>query len=202
MYHLPTFLVLLIPAIVFSRELVINGDFEDELGAEWQFNGGISIGNLDESDPDMEARVYINVDYYDLFRYLKQRIDITGYAPECLTFSCAAKLWATNYDVSLYCGAAILVSYHDKYGNRVADTKIAYIDTLPEYSQDTCWPGDTLQNLSFISDSSWHHYSFNVGQELETAGLSNTDTIQYVEIALIDTVHHKKTDARGQCGST
>ena len=196
------FLLLLIPAIVFSTELVINGDFEQPLDNGWKTNAGCSIGNYDTTDTDMEARVNLYVDGWDDCNYLKQKIDITGYSPEFITFSCNALLKSDNFDYSLYCGAAVIVSYQDKYGNRIADTKIVYIDTADEYSQDTCWPNDTLQNASFIQNTTWNDYSFNIGDELVSIGLSNTDTIQYIEISILDTVFHKKDNYKGSCGST
>ena len=155
--------LLLFTVITFSKELVINGDFEQFLGAEWEKEGYSNIGNYDKSDPDMEARVYFTVDGWNECHYLKQRVDISKYSPECITFSCNAQLESDNFNIALYCAAAVIVSYQDKYGNRIADTKIVYIDTSDKYSQETCWPNDTLQNVFFVQDAAWHDYSFNIG---------------------------------------
>ena len=192
---------MLFSSVVFSKELVINGDFEQALGVEWVTKGNLSINDFDKSDPDMEVKLSFLVDNHNVFIYLKQRIDITGFQPQFITFSCNAHLVANNYNVALYSAAAVIVSYLDKYGNRVADTKIAYIDTLPEYSQKTCWPNDTLQNVSFIPFSvSFNNYSFNIEDELVSIGLSNTDTIQFIEIALIDTCKHRLNTFSQACG--
>ncbi len=195
-----TIFLMLFSSVVFSKELVVNGDFEQPLGAEWEKKGFTIISNSDTSDPDMEVGVSFFVDESDVCCYLKQRIDISAYSPECITFSCNARLRSYNCNIALYCAAAVIVSYQDKYGNRIADTKIVYIDTTDKYSQKTCWPNDTLQNVSFIQHISWNDYSFNIGEELVSIGLSNVDTIQYVEIALLDTIKHKLRTFGKTCG--
>lgn len=196
-----TIFLLFFPFVAFPTELVVNGDFEQPLGAEWVTKGNPSISDFDTSDPDMEVKLHYFGEAYSVYCCLKQRIDITGYAPEFLTFSCKAKLFADNEDAYIYSAAAVVVSYQDKYGNRVADTKTAYIDTLTKYSQKNCWPCDTLQNVSFIQDSSWQTYSFNIGTELAGIGLTNQDTIQFIEIALIDTGRSIPDISRNGCGN-
>lgn len=187
--------LLLIPLCAVSKELVVNGDFEQPLDTGWVTKGNPSI------TANGDVKLYFIGEVSFVYRYVKQRIDITSYAPEFLNFSCDAKLFANNEDYYIYAAAAVVVSYQDKYGNRIADTKIAYIDTLPEYSQKNCWPDDTLQNFSFIQDNSWHTYSFNVGTELDSIGLTNQDTIKFIEIALIDTGRSVADIYRNNCGN-
>ncbi len=80
----------------FQQSWFINGDFEQPVGNEWEYNFKPYSGNIDTTDPDLEVNTGTITCYQDRYIYLRQRIDITGYPPEFLTFSCNAKLRAIN----------------------------------------------------------------------------------------------------------
>ena len=90
------FLLLVVPAIVFSTELVINGDFEQPVGNEWEYNFKPFSGNIDTTDSDLEISVATITYLQERHVYLRQRIDITGYPPEFLTFSCNGSFLIIN----------------------------------------------------------------------------------------------------------
>ena len=51
------FLLLVVPVIVFSIELIINGDFEQPIDNEWKYIFESFSSTRDTTDPDLEVNI-------------------------------------------------------------------------------------------------------------------------------------------------
>ena len=185
------FIVLLIPAIVFSTELIINGDFEDTTGTGWDtvcFGGQkISLNFSKDYDPDDDYEC--DLKYWGATEgavRLFQTVDVQNKDLKCLNFSMNALLMA--YGAEGWAIAAMVISYLNSEGERLGDTKFYTFSSISPITEDSiAWLHDPNQSVYKVYDTLWHSYSFNVLEELQKIATINPSDVGKIEVAAIDT---------------
>uniref|UniRef100_A0A7C6A9W1 CBM-cenC domain-containing protein n=1 Tax=candidate division WOR-3 bacterium TaxID=2052148 RepID=A0A7C6A9W1_UNCW3 len=181
------FLILLIAlffSFAFTQELLINGDFEQELTVGWTFvqsGSGTHLVNRDVSyhpDPDYEAMAY----QYDNpgWTKLSQTVFVPGPMLE-LTFTAS---FAESGGVSTCWPAACFsVCYLDADDNVLGETRYYY-------STYADWTSTSTLHLIRIYDPNWNTYSLDIAEELANnlPGVNLSEVVK-VEVALYAYTH-------------
>ncbi len=171
-------------AFLLSQELIINGDFEQELTVGWTLipsGSGTHTANRDvfyHPDPDYEAMAY-QYDNPGSMR-LSQIVDVPGPLLE-LTFTAS---FAESGGVSTCWPAACFsVCYLDADNNVLGETRYVY-------STYANWTSTSTLNIIRLYDPSWTTYNLNIAEELANnlPGVNPGDVVK-VEIALFAYTH-------------
>jgi hypothetical protein len=175
--------LLLIPflalGLAFSQELLINGDFEQELAVGWtRTDSGYGThqvlrGTEYQPDPDFEAWVY----QYDNpgWTRLSQLVPVPGVA---LQLSFWAKFSESGGSSTCWPAACFQVCYYDNDTNLLGETRY-YLSTY------ATWIPSPVLSLYRISSRDWNRYELNIADEL-TNNLPGVDptAVAFVEVAL------------------
>jgi len=176
------FIILLFVAFLsfaFSQELLVNGDFEQELAVGWtqMVNGsGTHYMNRDVSyqpDPDYEAYAY----QWDNpgWARLSQTVDVPGPILELTFTACFAESGGTS---SCWPAACFSVCYLDANDVVLGETRYYY-------STYANWTPTSTLSLIRLYDPNWTTYNLNIAEELSTnlPGVNAGEVVK-VEVAL------------------
>jgi hypothetical protein len=176
-------------SIVIAGDLMINGNFEQDLSIGWtQSTSGMYItidrATTYEPDADYEAQVYKDVG--SGFAMLYQTVDLQGMPLDQLQFSCKAKLYAydNNADTLCYAAAAMIVQYMNQAGTALGETRIC------QFTAPCNWTTNSTTHLITVADSLWHNYSFNIATELANLPGVSPSNVRKLKIAMYDTTAH------------
>lgn len=177
-------LILILFVLVFGQELLVNGDFEQELTVGWSqiINGsGTHYFNRDVSyhpDPDYEALAY----QYDNpgWTKLSQIVDVAGPLLE-LTFS--ASFAESGGTSTCWPAACFSVCYLNAESLVLGETRYYY-------STYANWVSTETFHLIPISDPNWNTYNLNIVEELtyNLPGVNPGEVVK-VEVALFAYTH-------------
>jgi hypothetical protein len=166
-------------SFAFSQELLINGDFEQELTVGWNqlVNGsGTHTINRDVSyhpDPDYEAMAY----QYDNpgWTRLSQTVDVPGPMLELNFTACFAESGGTS---SCWPAACFSICYLDANDVVLGETRYYY-------STYATWTPTATLNLIHTYDPNWTQYTLDIVDELSQnlPGVNPGDVVK-VEVAL------------------
>ncbi len=179
--------LLIVPFVLglcLSQELLVNGDFEQELSIGWTYTDSglgthqVQRGTEYQPDPDYEAWVY----QYDNpgWTRLSQKVDVPGVA---LNLSFWAKFTESGGSSTCWPAACFQVCYYDFNDNRLGETRYYY-------STYATWTPTPTLSLYRITNPDWNRYELNIADEL-TANLPgvNPGDIARVEVALWSYTH-------------
>jgi hypothetical protein len=182
-------LALAFTGIVIAGDLMINGNFEQDLTTGWtQLSSGVNIiidrATTYDPDADYEAQVYEGVG--SGFASLYQAVDLQSMPLNQLQFSCKAKLYAYDNDADTLCYAAtaVIVSYLNQAGAALGETRIC------QFTAPCDWANNSTTHLITVADSLWHNYSFNVATELGNLPGVNPSNVKMIKVAMYDTTAH------------
>lgn len=167
-----------------GQELLVNGDFEQELTVGWTYtDSGAGThqalrGTEYQPDPDYESWVY----QYDNpgWTKLSQRVDVPGVA---LELSFWARFSESGGTSTCWPAACVRVCYYDRADSLLGETRYFY-STYADWT-----PTPTL-SLYRITDPDWNQYHLNIAEEL-AANLPGVDpdAVARVEVALWSFTH-------------
>ncbi|KPK64697.1 hypothetical protein AMJ83_00405 [candidate division WOR_3 bacterium SM23_42] len=171
-------IMLIFAGVVFAANMLTNGDFEQDLSVGWDQTiagiGTITRGTTYYPDPDYEAYVY-KADGNG-FVTLFQAVDVEH---TDLVFSVDAKLYIFATSSQCWAGAAVCVSYLNASDAVLGWTRICTFSiACPWYSNDTC-------HVIEAPDTSWHSYTFNIEDELQSLPGITPSEIAKIEVALL-----------------
>jgi hypothetical protein len=176
-------LVTTVLGLAFGQNLLVNGDFEQELAVGWvQDTGGYGYKTFGrdtgyQPDPDFEAldSLYSGSGYGKL----SQIVDVPGPALH-LSFSASFGIGAGSS--SCWPVAYVAVGYLDSDGNRLGETRFYY------HNSYCTWASTGNLSLIEVTDSLWNQYELDVADELSMhlPGVNPGD-VNKVEVALVDT---------------
>lgn len=182
-------LFLFIAAFCFASNYVTNGDFEQPLTTGWTQYTSSSYGFIGRStgyhpDPDYEAQVRrqgsagLGGGYDRLYQTVNITIPL-----EYIDFTASVKLDA--YDSGTpWAGAGCCLYYLNQSNVVLGVTRIC------RYSAGHPWTNTPTQHLIIASDTLWHNYSFNVGDELDNLPGVDPDAVAKIRVALMDTCYN------------
>lgn len=162
--------------------LLVNGDFEDEILMGWEsdlYGTGAIVDRATtyHPDEDYEARAY----------------KPTGIGHSILSQTVALPSLEADFSVSAYlnasatstawAAAAISVAYLDEIGTTLGETRI-YVVT------HYC-PWEPAEDLHLISGSTgmWDAYSFNIEEELANLPAVDAQEVRAVKVSLLTDVY-------------
>ena len=164
---------------VFAQELLINGDFEQELTVGWNqlINGsGTHFMNRDVSyqpDPDYEAYAY----QWDNpgWARLSQIVDVPGPLLELSFTACFAESGGSS---TCWPAACFSICYLNADDTVLGETRYVFS------TYDT-WTTTPTRNLITVTDTNWNTFNLNIAEELSTnlPGV-NVGEVVKVEVAL------------------
>ncbi|MFO7650700.1 MAG: hypothetical protein R6X13_05085 [bacterium] len=170
----------LVAAVALGQNLLINGDFEQDLTVGWTYtDSGYGTHQADrqtsyDPDPDYEAMAY----QYDNpgWARLAQRVDAPGVL---LQLSFRASFLQTGGTSSCWPAACVSVCYYDGSSTLLGETRYFY-------STYANWTPSPTLSLHRVNDPAWADYSLNVAEEISTnlPGVDPGDVAQ-VEVALL-----------------
>ena len=177
-------LVLLAPLLLlsagFGQELLVNGDFEQELTVGWTYTDsgyGTHWAVRDpgyQPDPDNECQTY----QYDNpgWARLEQVVDAPGTVLELSFWASFAESAGTS---TCWPAACFCVTYYDAAMTPLGETRYFY----STYANWT--PSGTL-SLYRVTDPNWAHYTLNVAEEIgnNLPGVNPSDVAR-VGVALL-----------------
>ncbi len=162
-----------------SQNLLVNGDFEQELTVGWTYTdsgSGTHQARRDTTyhpDPDYEAWVY----QYDNpgWTRLSQKVEVLNPA---LTLSFWAKFSESGGSSTCWPAACFQVCYYDANNNLLGETRYYYA-TYANWN-----PSPTL-SLYRITNPDWTSYELDIQEEINNnlPGV-NPDSVAKVEVAL------------------
>jgi hypothetical protein len=175
-------LVLLVPLLfataVFGQELLVNGDFEQELTTGWTLieeGSGTHEFNRDvgyHPDPDYEAYVY----QYDNPGGSRLSQTVAVSAP-MLTVSFWAEFEEGAGSSSCWPAACFVVAYLDAGGVKLGETRYYYGTYVN-------WVSDDTLHLIPVTNPDWTEYTLDVMLELtQNLPLINPADVAQVEVA-------------------
>jgi hypothetical protein len=176
------FLTLLL-ALAFSQNLLVNGDFEQDLSVGWTIDSsGYGLRSVDrltdlQPDPDFEVRCSLYSGAGSLA--LSQRVDVPH---PWLGVSFWAKFEIAGTSSSCWPAAYVGIGYFGDANNLLGETRVYHHN-----SYCTWVPTGTL-SLIEVTNPDWTQYYVDVGQELNEhlPGVNPAD-IRQVRISLADT---------------
>lgn len=167
---------------VSAQNLLINGDFEQELSIGWtQSQGGSGYKYIDRDstyhpDPDFEARCYLVSG--SGWAKLSQTVDVPS-ANLDLNF------WA-NFGIgggSSTCWpvAAVFVEYYDLIGSFLGETRIYYHNAYCN------WRNTPTCHLIDVTNPDWQQYELNIMDEISNnlPGVNSAE-VKKVGVSLYD----------------
>lgn len=174
-------LMTLLAVLGFGQNLLVNGDFEQDLSVGWvQTSGGygtptVNRGTTHQPDPDYEAMVQ----WYDNSGWIElgQVVDVPG---PTLDLSFWTSLHRTS-ETSCWPAACFDVRYYNSSSTLLGITRYYY-------SSVTAWTATPTLHPIVVSDSNWHQYDLNVAEEI-SANLPGVDpgAVTRVGVVLFDT---------------
>jgi hypothetical protein len=171
-------LVTLVLGLAAGQELLINGDFEQELTVGWaQAESGVGTHTINRDtsyhpDPDYEAYTY----QYDNpgWARLSQAVSVPG-------VNLLLSFWGSFEEVggssSCWPAACICVNYLDA-GNAVLG------ETRYFYSTYANWVPSPTLSLIRITDPAWNQYTLNIVEELS----QNLPGVNPADVAKVEVV--------------
>ncbi len=166
-------------SLVFGQELLINGNFEQELPVGWTYtDSGYGThralrGTEYQPDPDYEAWVY----QYDNpgWTKLSQIVDVPGIA---LNLSFWAKFNESGGSSTCWPAPSVRVRYYDINNAPLGETRYYY-------STYADWVSSPTLSLRRVTNPNWTRYELNIADEI-AANLPgvNPDEVAKVEVAL------------------
>jgi len=169
--------------VTFGQNLLVNGDFEQELSVGWvQDTGGYGYMTFArdtayEPDPDYEAldSLYSG----NGISKLGQTVDVPGPA---LHLSFRANFGIGAGSSTCWPVACVAVGYLDSDDNRLGETRFFYHN---EYCD---WVPSGTFSLINVTDPNWNQYELDVADEL-SQNLPDVDPgdVSRIEVALLDT---------------
>ncbi|HEX7319139.1 MAG TPA: hypothetical protein VF399_02130 [bacterium] len=181
--------VLAIAGIALAGDLMINGNFEQELSNGWtQSSIGyyITIDRATTYEPDADYEVQVYKDVGSGSAVLYQAVDLQNMPLNQLEFSCKAKLYAydNNADTLCYAATAVIVQYLNQTGTTLGETRIC------QFTAPCDWISTSTAHLLTVADSLWHNYSFNIATELANLPGVTPSNVKKLKIAMYDTTAH------------
>jgi len=179
--------LLVLVAVLGAQNLLVNGDFEQDLSNGWLIDSSglyitIDRGTTYEPDPDYEfhgekgsGSGYIRVN---------QIVDISS--TDNFNFFIKTKLYAydNNADTLTFAGAAVIIGYRNSSGVLLGETRIC------QFTAPCPWQNTTTCHLIIASDSLWHNYAFSLNSELANLPGVNPANVKKIEVAFYDTTSH------------
>jgi hypothetical protein len=169
--------------LTFGQNLLVNGDFEQELAVGWvQDTAGYGYKTFGrdtayQPDPDFEAldSLYSG----NGISKLGQIVDVPGPA---LHLSFSANFGIGGGSSTCWPVACVAVGYLDSDGNRLGETRFYYHDSY------CTWTPTSTFSLIEVTDPAWNQYELDVADELSLhlPGVDPGD-VSRVEVALLDT---------------
>ncbi len=182
-------LALAFASVMIAGDLMINGNFEQDLSNGWtQSSIGYSIiidrATTYEPDGDYEAQVYKGAGSGSALLY--QTVDLQNMPLNQLQFSCKSKLYAYDNDADTLCYAAtaVIVQYLNQTGTILGETRIC------QFTAPCSWASTSTVHLMTVADSLWHSYSFNIATELANLPGVTPTNVKKLKIAMYDTTAH------------
>ena len=168
-----------------AKDLLINGDFEQDLGIGWTqsahpvTNSTIDRDTVYNPDPDYEAGIYRFDSYY---AKLAQEVAVPDLN---LAFSYSTRLTARDLGAwaGYWAAASICLTYKDAVGDQHGQTYITF------KTPNCPWTNTPVQHLIVLSDSGWHTGSLNIASELANLPGVNPAAITSIEVAALDTTN-------------
>jgi len=169
---------------VFASNLVINGDFEQELNVGWHQSTygsatAINRDDYDPSDPDYEVYIYKGTETG--YAKLYQIVDISN---TNIDFSVYAKLIASDNHANAWAAAAVVISYMTLSDSILGETRIY------RNSQGCPWVNCSTLHLIPAPNTDWNSYSFNLDDELINLPGVNPPEISKIKVALYSCTDH------------
>ncbi|MGQ9708464.1 MAG: hypothetical protein ACUVUR_06270 [bacterium] len=171
--------LLLLAGYGLNQELLINGDFEQELSVGWTYSdSGLGThqalrDTIYQPDPDYEAWVY----QYDNpgWTRLSQMVEVLSVS---LNLSFWAKFSERGGSSTCWPAACFQVCYYDRNNNRLGETRYYY-------STYANWVPTPTLSLYRITNPDWNLYELNIEEEISNnlPGV-NPDSVAKVEAAL------------------
>jgi hypothetical protein len=182
-------LVLAFASAMTAGDLMINGNFEQDLSIGWmQSSIGyyITIDRATTYEPDADYEVQVFKDVGSGSALLYQAVDLQGMPLSQLQFSCKSKLYAydNNADTLCYAAAAVIIQYLNQAGTMLGETRIC------QFTAPCDWASTSTVHLMTVADSLWHSYSFNIATELANLPGVSPSNVKKLKIAMYDTTAH------------
>jgi hypothetical protein len=178
-------LLLVIISSATAAELLVNGNFEQELTIGWTntplgYYDTLNRATSYNPDPDYEAYAF---HAYGGELKMYQSVDIPS---TDIQFSAYAKMYAYDNDADTLCwgGASLIVYYKDQAGAVLGQTRIG------NYTAPCPWASTPIIHVISVTDSLWHNYAFNIGTELGNLSGVNPLLVKKIEVAVYDTAAH------------
>jgi hypothetical protein len=169
--------VLLLAAFAFGQELLVNGDFEQDLAVGWtRIDSGTVTHEVArdvgyEPDPDYEAYVYT----YDNpgSTILIQTVEVPS---SLLELSFRAAFAESAGSSTCWPAACVSVFYYNATDALLGESKYYY-------STYANWTSSPTLSLHQVTDPAWTQYSLNIEQELAT-NLTGVDPAQISKVGV------------------
>jgi hypothetical protein len=171
------FLLLVLPSYALAIELVINGDFEDDLAPAWQdesAGNATSFIRSTDYDGDLDYEVLVEKGTGNGHAKLNQPIVIPS---TDIYFSVNAKIHASTSH-GPWAAAGVALHYEDHFGNVLGTTKIL------RKTVDCPWSDSDKFHMILAPDENWNGFGFNLDDELVNLAGVNPLEIHQIRICL------------------
>ncbi len=161
--------------IASADNLVVNGDFEQPLGAPWVlYSGGVStIERLTDLDPDPDYEVHVDLPGAGAGR-LAQIVPVPDSE---IGFSGHLRMHA-QHTGDAWSGAALVLSYLNSAQEVLGET------WLGAWTPNCPWEGGPTTHLIGLPDDVWLDWTFNVNEELVELPAVDPQAVRYIQIEL------------------
>jgi hypothetical protein len=179
------FLVLLVAGGLGARELLVNGNFEEQTSFGWRWDtfgnfadtGNCHLWTSNYYDPDLDREVCVHkvLHQWDM---LSQNVDVPNVN---LNFSVSAKLFCKTErpDTGFYACANVVLAYLDDDDSVLGETRIY------SHTGGCDWADlPTLHLIEAPDTTQWHNYSFNVADELANLAGVNPAEVRAIRVGL------------------
>ena len=177
-------ILLLLCALAFGRELVVNGNFEREPTANgWLFErwgnypdtGNCRLRWRHDFNPDRDFEVMVQKTLHRGAR-LSQVVPVPTFD---LGFDVSAKMFSRTNSETTWTAACICLDYLDAYDSVLGSTRV-YKPT-----SGCTWVSDDTLHLIRVDDTLWHDYHLDVNAELSNLpGVTRSD-IRAIRVAAL-----------------
>ncbi|HEX7321193.1 MAG TPA: hypothetical protein VF399_12665 [bacterium] len=176
--------LLVAACFVSASNLTVNGDFELPFTTGWidtasNLTATFTQATTFDADPNYEACVEVGTAAG--YATLLQVVELPS---TNVNFSVNAKLYAYDNHASAWTGAAVVLTYLNRFGSRIGSTRICARST------ENPWVNTSTMHIIPAADSLWHAYAFNINTELGNLPGINPSDVQQIEVSLFDTTYH------------
>ncbi len=162
-----------------AQNLLVNGDFEQELSVGWTAgkdgNGTHTIERQTTPQPDPDYEAYLKQESGEGWVRLRQVVDVAGPYLELtfhaqFGFECPSFCWPV---------ASVCVEYYDAEDALLGETRFYHHDVQCD------WTRTSTLDLIDIVDPTWNQYTLNIREEINNnlSGV-NAEEIRKLGVAL------------------